>query len=131
MGKAGLGFGVVVAIIGILAVITVPNFLNAEVHAKVPRAQAEEKQIQMALVPFFNPSHSSFDAPALLGMFVVLIPLILLLLIIYFLVQIKRGLEDLSLEMRDTREMIRASIHQPVQSVPDRSTLQPSSGQAL
>ncbi|MFH1741521.1 MAG: hypothetical protein ABIH23_21150 [bacterium] len=49
-----------------------------------------------------------FVAPfVLLWMFSALIPLILLGLIIYFLVQIKRGIEDLSLEMRDTRETIR------------------------
>ncbi|MFH1742134.1 MAG: prepilin-type N-terminal cleavage/methylation domain-containing protein [bacterium] len=44
---------IVVAIIGILAAIAVPNFLNAQVRAKVSRAQAEEKQLQTALESFF------------------------------------------------------------------------------
>ncbi|MBI1388956.1 MAG: prepilin-type N-terminal cleavage/methylation domain-containing protein [bacterium] len=36
---------IVVAIIGILAAIAVPNFLNAQVKAKVSRAMSEEKSI--------------------------------------------------------------------------------------
>jgi len=39
----------------------------------------------------------------LLGMLSAFIPLILLGLVIYFLVQIKRAIEDLSAEVRDTR----------------------------
>jgi type II secretion system protein G len=44
---------IVVAIIGILAAIAVPNFLNAQVRAKVSRAEAEERQIRTALESFF------------------------------------------------------------------------------
>lgn len=43
---------------------------------------------------------------ALLGMFAGVVPLILLGLVIYFLLQIKRALEDLSAEIRDTRATI-------------------------
>ncbi|MBZ0255036.1 prepilin-type N-terminal cleavage/methylation domain-containing protein [bacterium] len=40
---------IVVAIIGILAAIAVPNFMNAQVRAKVARAEADEKTIATAL----------------------------------------------------------------------------------
>ncbi len=40
---------IVVAIIGILAAIAVPNFLNAQIRAKVARAYADEKSIGTAL----------------------------------------------------------------------------------
>ena len=40
---------IVVAIIGILAAIAVPNFLNAQVRAKVSRAQSDLRSISMAL----------------------------------------------------------------------------------
>jgi type II secretion system protein G len=40
---------IVVAIIGILAAIAVPNFLNARIRAKVARAQADEQAIGVAL----------------------------------------------------------------------------------
>ncbi len=44
---------IVVAIIGILAAIAVPNFLNAQVRAKVARAQSEIRNIQNSLEQFF------------------------------------------------------------------------------
>ena len=44
---------IVVAIIGILAAIAVPNFLNAQVRAKVARAESELKGIKTALESFF------------------------------------------------------------------------------
>ncbi len=44
---------IVVAIIGILAAIAVPNFLNAQIRAKVSRAQAEEREVATALEEFF------------------------------------------------------------------------------
>ncbi|MFH1744002.1 MAG: prepilin-type N-terminal cleavage/methylation domain-containing protein [bacterium] len=40
---------IVVAIIGILAAIAVPNFLNAQIRAKIARAEADEKTISSAL----------------------------------------------------------------------------------
>jgi type II secretion system protein G len=40
---------IVVAIIGILAAIAVPNFLNAQIRAKVSRVQADFKAISTAL----------------------------------------------------------------------------------
>ncbi len=40
---------IVVAIIGILAAIAVPNFLNAQLRAKVSRAMADERSIASAL----------------------------------------------------------------------------------
>lgn len=40
---------IVVAIIGILAAIAVPNFLNAQVRAKLARARADIKNIETAL----------------------------------------------------------------------------------
>lgn len=44
---------IVVAIIGILAAIAVPNFLNAQVRAKVARAKSEIRNIQSSLEQFF------------------------------------------------------------------------------
>ncbi len=44
---------IVVAIIGILAAIAVPNFLGAQVRAKVAKAQAEMRSIQNALESFY------------------------------------------------------------------------------
>ena len=49
---------IVVAIIGILAAIAVPNFLNAQVRAKVSRAQAEERELSTALEEFFIDNNS-------------------------------------------------------------------------
>lgn len=40
---------IVVAIIGILAAIAVPNFLNAQVRAKVARSQSEMRNLSLAL----------------------------------------------------------------------------------
>jgi len=44
---------IVVAIIGILAAIAVPNFLNAQVRAKVARAKSEIRNVQSVLEQFF------------------------------------------------------------------------------
>jgi type II secretion system protein G len=40
---------IVVAIIGILAAIAVPNFLNAQIRAKISRAQSDMRSIGLAL----------------------------------------------------------------------------------
>lgn len=40
---------IVVAIIGILAAIAVPNFLNAQLRAKIARAESEQRSIELAL----------------------------------------------------------------------------------
>lgn len=44
---------IVVAIIGILAAIAVPNFLNAQVRAKVARAESEIRSLKNSLESFF------------------------------------------------------------------------------
>ncbi|MGI6455410.1 MAG: prepilin-type N-terminal cleavage/methylation domain-containing protein [bacterium] len=49
---------IVVAIIGILAAIAVPNFLNAQVRAKVARAESEMRSLQNALESFFIDNNS-------------------------------------------------------------------------
>ncbi len=49
---------IVVAIIGILAAIAVPNFLNAQVRAKVARAESEMRSLQNSLESFFIDNNS-------------------------------------------------------------------------
>ncbi len=54
---------IVVAIIGILAAIAVPNFLNAQVRAKVARAMADLKTMETAILEYMfdendSPPHS-------------------------------------------------------------------------
>ena len=44
---------IVVAIIGILAAIAVPNFLNAQIRAKVAHVQGDFKSIQTAMESYF------------------------------------------------------------------------------
>ncbi len=44
---------IVVAIIGILAAIAVPNFMNARIRAKISRVQADQKQYAQALELYF------------------------------------------------------------------------------
>jgi len=43
---------IVVAIIGILAAIAVPNFLNAQVRAKISRAQADLRTLELAILQY-------------------------------------------------------------------------------
>lgn len=43
---------IVVAIIGILAAIAVPNFLNAQIRAKIARSQADQRSIATAVESF-------------------------------------------------------------------------------
>jgi len=65
---------IVVAIIGILAAIAVPNFLNAQIRAKLARAQADIKNLETAMNQykldnnFYPVSHdgSSFIDPHIL-----------------------------------------------------------------
>ncbi len=64
MKKAKAGFTliellIVVAIIGILAAIAVPNFLNAQVRAKISRVQADQRNIGTAL-GMYNIDHNAF-----------------------------------------------------------------------
>jgi type II secretion system protein G len=40
---------IVVAIIGILAAIAVPNFLNAQLRAKIARVQSDLKALSLAI----------------------------------------------------------------------------------
>ncbi|MEW6238880.1 MAG: prepilin-type N-terminal cleavage/methylation domain-containing protein [Candidatus Omnitrophota bacterium] len=40
---------IVVAIIGVLAAIAVPNFLNAQIRAKIARAQGDQQSLALAL----------------------------------------------------------------------------------
>jgi prepilin-type N-terminal cleavage/methylation domain-containing protein len=63
MGFTLIELLIVVAIIGILAAIAVPNFLNAQVRAKVARSTADEKTMEQAILQYSldyndNPPHS-------------------------------------------------------------------------
>ncbi len=54
---------IVVAIIGILAAIAVPNFLNAQTRAKVSRSMADQRTMELAILQYMadlndNPPHS-------------------------------------------------------------------------
>ncbi len=54
---------IVVAIIGILAAIAVPNFLNAQVRAKVSRSMSDQRTMELAILQYTldandNPPHS-------------------------------------------------------------------------
>jgi prepilin-type N-terminal cleavage/methylation domain-containing protein len=58
MQKVKVGFTliellIVVAIIGILAAIAVPNFLNARVKAQISRVQAEHRALRDAYTTYF------------------------------------------------------------------------------
>jgi prepilin-type N-terminal cleavage/methylation domain-containing protein len=50
---------IVVAIIGILAAIAVPNFLNAQVRAKVAKTEANQKAVATALEMYYL-DHNSY-----------------------------------------------------------------------
>lgn len=52
---------IVVAIIGILAAIAVPNFLNAQMRAKIARTQADMKAVSTALEQYFLDWNSYVD----------------------------------------------------------------------
>ncbi len=54
---------IVVAIIGILAAIAVPNFLNAQIRSKIARSMADQKTMETAILQYMmdandNPPHS-------------------------------------------------------------------------
>ncbi|HQQ00834.1 MAG TPA: prepilin-type N-terminal cleavage/methylation domain-containing protein [bacterium] len=57
---------IVVAIIGILAAIAVPNFLNAQIRAKISRTKADMKMIQSAL-ECYRLDHGSYMGRGILG----------------------------------------------------------------
>ena len=57
---------IVVAIIGILAAIAVPNFMNAQIRAKIARSQSDQRTMEMAILQYMfdandNPPHSHAD----------------------------------------------------------------------
>ncbi|MFH1739212.1 MAG: prepilin-type N-terminal cleavage/methylation domain-containing protein [bacterium] len=54
---------IVVAIIGILAAIAVPNFLNAQTRAKISRIQADQKSVSTALEQY-RLDHNSYPPDA-------------------------------------------------------------------
>ena len=68
MGRRETGFTliellIVVAIIGILAAIAVPNFMNAQIRAKVSRSMADQRTLENAILQYTvdyndNPPHS-------------------------------------------------------------------------
>lgn len=60
---------IVVAIIGILAAIAVPNFLNAQLRAKLARVQSDMKALSTALESYFidnnhYPNFQGWEVPA-------------------------------------------------------------------
>ncbi|MBD3266688.1 prepilin-type N-terminal cleavage/methylation domain-containing protein, partial [bacterium] len=50
---------IVVAIIGILAAIAVPNFLNAQIKAKVSRAMADLRTMELAILQYMNDNNDN------------------------------------------------------------------------
>jgi prepilin-type N-terminal cleavage/methylation domain-containing protein len=54
---------IVVAIIGILAAIAVPNFLNAQVRAKVARVESDHRTISVAMESYFT-DHGAYPPEA-------------------------------------------------------------------
>ncbi|HQH74299.1 MAG TPA: prepilin-type N-terminal cleavage/methylation domain-containing protein [bacterium] len=62
---------IVVAIIGILAAIAVPNFLNAQIRAKVSRAVSDMKTLETALEMYRmdNNDYPTCDKPRVPGRF--------------------------------------------------------------
>ena len=52
---------IVVAIIGILAAIAVPSFLNAQIRAKISRVQADQRNIGTALESYYIDSNAFPD----------------------------------------------------------------------
>lgn len=50
---------IVVAIISILAAIAIPNYLNAQIRAKIARAQADVKNVHMAITSHFLDSQTT------------------------------------------------------------------------
>lgn len=54
---------IVVAIIGILAAIAVPNFLNAQIRAKISRCKADMRSLSTALESYYI-DWNTFPAPA-------------------------------------------------------------------
>ena len=53
---------IVVAIIGILAAIAIPNFLNAQVRAKVAKSKAEMSSLNTALEAYYV-DHNEYPVP--------------------------------------------------------------------
>ena len=57
---------IVVAIIGILAAIAVPNFLNAQLKAKISRAQADLRSIRTAIEMYSVDHNEAVPDPAVI-----------------------------------------------------------------